>query len=84
MDSCDLTRKEREKVIELLAKAYVETGDNDEADETINKLLEKYPNYELKEAENPEMFNRLVKRYKIHPLLTIGAKNTANWLSTRP
>jgi hypothetical protein len=80
LDSCDMSRKEREKVLELLGKAYVESGDQDKADETINKLLVKYPNYELKEAENPEMFNRLFKRYRIHPLLTIGAKNTANWL----
>jgi hypothetical protein len=78
--SCTFTKKDREKVLELLAKAYVETNDMDKADATINKLLTKYPNYELKEAENPEMFNRLVKRYRIHPLLTIGAKNTANWL----
>ena len=80
LGSCDFSRKDKERALEILAKAYVETGDNDKADETINKLLVKYPNYELKEAENPEMFNRLVKRYKIHPLLTIGAKNTANWL----
>jgi len=80
LDSCDLGRKDREKALELLAKAYVESGDQDKADATINRLLTKYPNYELKEAENPEMFNRLVNRYEIHPLLTIGAKNTANFL----
>lgn len=80
LDSCDLSRKDREKALELLAKAYVETGDQDKADATINRLLTKFPNYELKEAENPEMFNRLVERYEIHPLLTIGAKNTANFL----
>ena len=80
LDSCDLPRKNKEKTLELLAKAYVETGDQDNADATINLLLTNYPNYELKEAENPEMFNRLVKRYKIHPLFTLGVKNTANWL----
>lgn len=80
LSSCDFTRKEKEKALEILAKAYVETGDQDKADATINRLLTKFPNYELKEAENPEMFNRLVNRYEIHPLLTIGAKNTANWL----
>jgi hypothetical protein len=83
LNSCDFSRKDKELALELLAKAYEETGDMDKADETINKLLVKYPNYELKEAENPEMFNRLVKRYEIHPLLTIGAKNTANWLRHR-
>src|SRR4030042_4743291 len=81
LGSCAFSRKEKEDALELLAKAYSETGDNDKADETINQLLLRYPNYELKEAENPEMFNRLAKRNKIHPLLTIGAKNTANWLS---
>jgi tetratricopeptide (TPR) repeat protein len=80
LKSCDFSRKDKEKALELLARSYVETGDYDKADETINKLLVKYPNYELKEAENPEMFNRLVKRYRIHPVFTLGVKNTANWL----
>ncbi len=80
LDSCDYSRKDKERTLELLAKAYVETGDQEKADAIINRLLTKYPNYELKEAENPEMFNSLVNRYEIHPLLTIGAKNTANFL----
>lgn len=80
LGSCAFSRKEKELVLELLAKAYVETGDQDNADETIHRLLTNYPNYELKEAENPELFNRLVKRYNIHPLFTLGVKNTANWL----
>ncbi len=52
----------------------------DKAEATVNLLLKNFPHYELKEAENPEMFNRTVKKYEIHPLFTLGAKNTANWL----
>jgi len=80
LDSCDLTRKEKQQTLELLAKSYVETGDIDKADATVNLLLKKFPHYELLESNNPEIYNRLVKKYKIHPLITIGVKNTANWL----
>ena len=80
LDSCDLSRKDKEKALELLAKSYVETGDPDKAEAAVNLLLKNYPHYELKEADGPEAFSRLVKKYAIHPLFTIGAKNTANWL----
>ena len=80
LNSCNFSRKDKEHALELLSKAYAQTDDIDRTDSTINRLLIKYPNYELREAENPEMFNRMVKRYRIHPLITIGVKNTANWL----
>jgi hypothetical protein len=80
LGSCTFSRKEKELALELLAKAYVETGDKDKAEATVNILLKNYPHHELKEAENPELFNRMVKKYEIHPLFTLGAKNTANWL----
>ncbi len=80
LGTCSYSRKEKEHALELLAKSYVETDELEKAESTVNLLLIKYPHYELKEAENPEMFNRLVKKYKIHPLFTLGAKNTANWL----
>ncbi len=78
--SCDLPRKDKEIALELLAKAYVETDEPEKAEATVNLLLRNFPHYELKEAGNPELFNRLVNKYKIHPLLTLGVKNTANWL----
>jgi hypothetical protein len=80
LDSCDLSRKEKEQVLELLAKAYCETGETGKAETTVNILLKKFPHYELREAQNPEMFNRFVKRYEIHPKLIIGVKNTGDWL----
>ena len=80
LDSCDLTKKEKQQALELLAKSYVETNEMDKADATVNLLLKKFPHYDLIESENPEQYNRLVKKYKIHPLITIGVKNTANWL----
>lgn len=80
LDSCDFSGKGKERALQLLAKAYVETGEMGKAESAVNLLLKKYPHYELKEAENPEMYNRLVKKYQIHPLITIGIKNTANWL----
>ena len=80
LDSCSLTRKEKQLALELLARSYVETGDPVKAESAINTMLRKFPHYELKESENPELFNRLVKRYQIHPMLIIGVKNTGDWL----
>jgi hypothetical protein len=80
LDSCDITRKEKQQALELLAKSYVEIDDMDKAEATVNILLRNFPHYDLIENENPEQYNRLVKKYKIHPLITIGVKNTANWL----
>ena len=80
LDSCDITRKEKLQALELLAKSYVEIDEMDKAEATVNILLRNFPHYDLIESENPEQYNRLVKKYKIHPLITIGVKNTANWL----
>jgi hypothetical protein len=80
LDSCKLTRKNKEKALELLAKAYVETGEKEKAESTVHHLLKNFPHYELRESENPELFNRMVNKYDIYPKFTIGAKNTANWL----
>lgn len=80
LDSCDLSRKQKERTLQMLAKAYVETGETGKAESTVNLLLKNFPLYELKEAENPEMFNRMIKRYSIHPQLVIGVKNTLWWI----
>lgn len=80
LDSCDLSRKQKELALELLAKSYLEAGENGKAETTVNILLKKFPHYDLREDRNPEMFNRMVKRYVIHPSLTIAVKNTGNWL----
>lgn len=78
--SCDFSRKQKERALQMLAKAYVESGETGKAESTVNLLLRNFPHYELKEAENPEMFNRMVKRYSIHPQLAIGVKNTLWWI----
>jgi hypothetical protein len=81
LKKCKITRNEKEHVLELLANAYLETGDRENADVTVNILLANFPHYEIKESTASESFIRLIKKYNIHPLLTIGARNTANWHS---
>jgi opacity protein-like surface antigen len=76
-----LYKKEKEKVLELLAKAYLEVDRPEEADRTVNNLLHNNPHYELREGENSEDYNSLVKKYKVHPLFTIGVRNTADWVN---
>ena len=83
LDSCTLERSDKLLALELLAKSYVEIDDPDNADAIVNLLLINYPHYELIEAENPELYNRLVRKYTIHPRFTIGVKNTGNWLRHR-
>jgi len=74
LDSCDLSRKLKERTMQMLAKAYVETGETGKAETTVNLLLKNFPHYELKETENPEMYNRLVRKYEIHPKFISGLK----------
>jgi hypothetical protein len=79
--TCNLSRNEKMVTMELLAKAYIETDDPGKADAAVNVMLHNYPHYELKEQDNPESFNRLVKKYKVHPQLSIGIRNTADWIN---
>ena len=74
-----LSKTQIEHALELEAKACIEIGNSEEADELIRSLLRNNPHYELKEAENSEGFNRVVKKYQVHPLFSIGIRNTANW-----
>jgi hypothetical protein len=83
LDSCDFSRKQKEMALQMLAKAYIETGETEKAESMVYLLLKNFPHYELKEEDNPELYNRMVKKYQVHPLFTIGAKNTANWLRRR-
>jgi hypothetical protein len=75
-----LSKSEKEHALELLGKAYIETEKPVKADSVINKLLVRFPHYELIESGNPEGYNRQVKKYKVHALITIGARNTGKWL----
>lgn len=79
IDSCDYPKIEKEQALELLAKSYVETEEPEKAESSVNLLLKNFPHYELIESRNPEIFNRMVKRYEIRPKLTIGLKAAGDW-----
>jgi hypothetical protein len=76
----DLKKSDRVHALELAAKASVEAGDQGKADTYINVMLKLFPHYDLKEEENSESFNRLVKKYKIHPAISLGVRNTADFM----
>jgi hypothetical protein len=80
LSTCKLLKSDREHAMELLAKAYVETDDPEKADATINLMLKNFPHYELKEEDNSEVYNRMVRKYKVHPQFSIGIRNTADWV----
>jgi hypothetical protein len=81
LNTCSLTRGEKTLAMELLAKAYIETDYPEKADSAVNMMLHNSPHYELKEQDNPESYNRLVKKFKIHPRLSIGIRNTLDWMN---
>jgi hypothetical protein len=73
---CRLSKKEREAVFEMMAKAQVESDDQEGAEKTIRRLLENSPYYEIKnEAAEPEDYVRTFKKFQVHPLWSIGVKN---------
>jgi hypothetical protein len=76
LKSCDLSKSEKEHAMELLARAYIEVDEPGKADAAVKRLLVRFPHYELKESDNSELYNRLVKKYQIHPLVSIGVRNT--------
>lgn len=81
LKTCSLSRSEKALAMELLAKAYIETDDPGKADAAVNLMLKNFPHYDLNEQDNPESYNRLVKKYKIHPRLSIGIRNTLDWMN---
>jgi hypothetical protein len=81
LKNCELSKGEKALALELLAKAYLETDDPGKAETAVNLMLKNRPHYELKERENFESFNRLVKKYKVHPLFSIGLRNTLDWMN---
>ncbi len=42
-------------------------------------MLRNDPHYELNEADHYESYNRLIKKYNVHPRFSVGARNTAGW-----
>jgi len=81
LGTCSLSRGNKMLARELLSKAYVETDDPGKAETTVHIMLKNYPHYELKGQDNPESYNRLVNKFKIHPRLSIGIRNTLDWMN---
>jgi hypothetical protein len=81
LENCELSKEDKLKAMEILAKAYVETDDPEKADATIALMLKDFPHYELDEQDNPESYNRLVKKYRIHPRFSVGLRNTLDWMN---
>jgi len=79
MSKYELKRPEKIRALELAAKASVEMGEMGKADAYVNVMLKTFPHYDLKEQDNPESYNRLVKKFTIHPQFSIGIRNTADW-----
>jgi hypothetical protein len=71
-----LNKRDRENLLTLLAKAYIEEDETQKSEEAVRQMLVNNPHYELIEANNTESFNLLVKSFEIHPLLSLGARNT--------
>lgn len=74
---CPFSKKKKELVLELLTKAYLEQDNIPQANKTTYSLLKNNPYYELKENADQEDFEILVKKFDVHPLFSMGARNTA-------
>ncbi|MEI6488547.1 MAG: hypothetical protein WCP52_06275 [Bacteroidota bacterium] len=67
---------EYSKICELLAKSYIEADEIDKADEQIQRLYQTNILYEVINKENtPEDFYRELKKFTVHPLITIGVRD---------
>lgn len=73
---CPFSKKKKELVLELLTKAYLEQDNLPQAEKTAYSLLRNNPYYELKENADHEDFEILVNKFDVHPLFSIGARNT--------
>jgi hypothetical protein len=69
-------KKGKEDLLYLKTNAYLEKDDLVNASITMKELLRHNPHYDLIEAENTEDYNRLVKQFEVHPLITLGVRNT--------
>lgn len=74
---CNLSYKKKEVAYELLAKTYLEQDNPEKAETAVFKLLKLNPQYELKENTEHEDFELLVKKFDVHPLFSIGLRNSA-------
>ena len=81
LKDCELSKGEKALALELIAKAYLETDDPGKAESAVNLMLKNNPHYESDEKENSEAYNRLVKKYKVHPRFSMGLRSTLDWMS---
>ena len=81
LKSCNLAKGEKGYAMELLAKAYLETDEPGKAESTVNLMLRNNPHYNLIDQNNPESYNRLVKKFRIHPRFSVGIRNTLDWMN---
>ena len=83
LKECEFSKREKVSAYELLAKAYLETDDPGKAETAVYLMLKNNPHYELKEKDNAESYNRLVKKYIVHPRFSMGLRNTLDWMNYR-
>ncbi|MDX2174568.1 MAG: outer membrane beta-barrel protein [Bacteroidota bacterium] len=74
--NCLYSKKEKEDFYQLLIQSYLQTDNLVEADTYVKKLLNSNPNYEVPENNFTEDYSRLIKKYSVHPLFSIGLRNT--------
>jgi len=77
LSNCFYTKKEKEDLYQLLIQSYLETDNLLEADIVTKKLLNNNPSYEVIETSCTEDYSRLLKKFSVHPLISIGIRNTA-------
>ena len=72
---CNFSDKKKEEALEFLAKSHLEQDNINQAEITVQSLLENNPQYELKETDSHEDFDLLVKKFDVHPLFSLGISN---------
>jgi hypothetical protein len=60
--TCQLTKKEKARALELLAKSYIETDEPLKAETALSAMLTNDPHYELNEANHYESYNRTCQK----------------------
>lgn len=81
LKNSELSKREKALALELIAKAYLETDNPGKAESSVNLMLKNNPHYYLNEKDNSELFNRLVRKYKVHPRFSVGLRNTLDWMN---
>lgn len=77
LKDCFYNKKEKEDFYQLLIQSCLETDNLSEADFFAKKLLNSNPIYEVQENNYTEDYSRLIKKFNVHPLISIGVRNTA-------